>query len=96
MSEVKEIRNETIKLLVLILGSYSISDSIEGDLKLLGARDFGFVEFYNKFIASSGNLNYKLVFRDGKEQTVLLSSSIINSNELKIILRAAASAFSKT
>ena len=81
LSEVKEIRNETIKLLVLILGSYSISDSIEGDLKLLGARDFGFVEFYNKFIASSGNLNYKLVFRDGKEQTVLLSSSISNREE---------------
>ena len=81
LSEVKEIRNETIKLLVLILGSYSISDSIEGDLKLLGARDFGFVEFYNKFIASSGNLNYKLVFRDCKEQTVLLSSSISNREE---------------
>lgn len=81
LSEVKEIRNETIKLMIWVLGTYSISDSIEGDLKLLGARDFGFVEFYNKFIASSGNLNYKLVFGDGKEQTVLLSSSISNREE---------------
>lgn len=82
LSEVKEIRNETIKLLVLILGSYSISDTIEGDLKLLGARDFGFVEFYNKFIVSSGgDRNYRLVFGDGKEQTALLSLSIHNREE---------------
>lgn len=82
LSEVKEIRNETIKLLVLILGSYSISDSIEGDLNLLGARDFGFVEFYNKFILSSGgNRNYRLVFGDGREQTALLSLSIHNREE---------------
>lgn len=82
LSEVKEIRNETIKLLVLILGSYSISDSIEGDLNLLGARDFGFVEFYNKFILSSGgNRNYRLVFGNGREQTALLSLSIHNREE---------------
>lgn len=82
LSEVKEIRNETIKLLVLILGSYSISDSIEGDLNLLGARDFGFVEFYNKFILSSGgDRNYRLVFGDGREQTALLSLSIHNREE---------------